>query len=76
MKWYDIEPSDALDLVLPTDDIDAPLNELGAPCPWPWEPQQLVDVPLGQYHCSYCGGMQLAGVRHFDENELDDKPQE
>lgn len=47
-------------------DITAPLNELGERCPWPWEPQQLVGVPMGQYHCGYCGAMVIAGVPHLD----------
>lgn len=72
MKWYDIEPRDAVNIILPTDEIEAPLNEMGEPCPWPWDPQQLVDAPLGQYHCPYCGGMVMAGMRHFDNRDLED----
>lgn len=65
--WRDIEPEDAINLVLPTEDgMRGPLNEMGEECPWPWEPQQLVGVPLGQYHCGYCGGMQVAGTPHID----------
>lgn len=64
--WHDIEPKDAADIVLPRDDITGPINELGEPCPWPWDPQQLVGAPMGQYHCPYCGGMQLAGLPHLD----------
>lgn len=48
---------------------DLPLNEAGEPCPWPWEPQQLTGVPLGMYHCPYCGAMVLAGVTHPDYRE-------
>jgi hypothetical protein len=67
MKWHEIDPSDATDLNLADrTDIDAPLNEMGERCPWPWEPQQLVGVPLGQYHCPYCGAMCVAGVPHPD----------
>ena len=65
--WSDIDPLDAVSLNAKTDpDILAPLNEIGEECPWPWEPQQLVGVPLGQYHCPYCGAMVIAGVRHVD----------
>jgi hypothetical protein len=66
MNWYDIAPVDAVDLELPREGITGPLNELGEPCPWPWEPQQLLGVPLGQYHCRYCGAMVVAGVPHPD----------
>lgn len=67
MAWTDIEPSDACDLDLTRDlHISAPLNEQGERCPWPWEPQQLVDAPIGQFHCSYCGAMVMAGVPHID----------
>lgn len=66
-RWSDISPADAVALDLTTDlTIAAPLNEEGERCPWPWEPQQLVGAPLGQYHCGYCGAMVLAGVPHID----------
>jgi len=71
--WTDIKPEDAVDLVLPHSDIIGPVNSNGTPCPWPWEPQQLVGVPMGQYLCSYCGEMEIAGVRHSDwSGEVDD----
>jgi hypothetical protein len=73
MKWSDIDPIDAVDIVLPRDDIEGPINELGEPCPWPWEPQQQVGVPLGQYHCPYCGGMVIAGQPHLDYSDLDEQ---
>ena len=66
VKWHEIPPAEAVDITLPTDGIDGPLNEAGEPCPWPWEPQQLKGAPLGQYHCPYCGGMVVAGVPHPD----------
>lgn len=70
--WQDISPAeaeaDALNLAVHTD-ITAPLNEAGERCPWPWEPQQLVGVPLGQYHCRWCGAMCVAGVPHPDYRE-------
>jgi hypothetical protein len=66
-SWRDIEPVDATDINLAERlDITAPLNEAGERCPWPWEPQQLVGVPMGQYHCRYCGAMCVAGVAHPD----------
>lgn len=66
-RWTDIEPSDATELDLSKDlTITAPLNENGERCPWPWEPQQLVGAPIGQYHCDYCGAMVIAGIPHLD----------
>jgi hypothetical protein len=71
MRWQDIAPKDAVDIWLPDrPDITAPLNELGEPCPWPWDPQQLKGAPLGQYHCPWCGGMQMAGIEHMDWSEI------
>jgi hypothetical protein len=67
--WTTIEPADAVDIVLPCDDIKGPLNSLGKPCSWPWEPQQLVGAPLGQYHCGFCGEMVVAGIAHPDYSE-------
>ena len=69
-SWRDIDPKDVVDFNLETDlSIDAPLNEAGERCPWPWEPQQLVGVPMGQYHCGYCGAMVVAGMSHVDYRE-------
>ena len=66
-EWFDIAPADAVGLDLTKRlDITAPLNEEGERCPWPWGPQQLVGVPLGQFHCEYCGAMCMAGIRHPD----------
>jgi hypothetical protein len=70
--WTKIEPENATDIVLPRDDINGPVNELGEPCPWPWEPQQLKGAPMGQYHCGYCGAMVVAGMQHIDYTGLDD----
>jgi len=67
---YDVEAALDLDLSKRTD-IYAPLNENGERCPWPWDPQQLKDAPIGQYHCPYCGAMCLAGLPHPDYAELD-----
>lgn len=69
-SWYEIHPADAKDIVLPADDITGPVNEMGEPCPWPWDPQQLVGAPLGMYHCPYCGAMVVAGLPHPDYAEL------
>lgn len=70
IHWSEIRPADAHELDLSVRlDIVAPLNEMGERCPWPWEPQQLVDAPLGQYHCGYCGAMVLAGRPHLDYRE-------
>ena len=67
IPWHTIEPKDAISLDLTARlDIDAPRNEEGERCPWPWEPQQLVNAPLGQFHCCYCGAMVLAGIPHLD----------
>lgn len=70
--WYDIEPADAVNIVLPAEGIVGPLTMEGDPCPWPWEPQQLVGVPMGMYHCPHCGEMCVAGVPHPDYREAPD----
>ncbi|MCY0917039.1 hypothetical protein OS965_02460 [Streptomyces sp. H27-G5] len=68
-RWTDITPQEAaaqrLDLARDIH-ITAPLNENGERCPWPWDPQQLVGAPIGQYHCGYCGAMVMAGMPHID----------
>jgi len=67
IPWHAIGPADAVDIDLAVRlDIDAPLGVEGERCPWPWEPQQLVGVPLGQYPCKYCGTMVVAGFPHLD----------
>lgn len=69
-NWYDITPADAKGIDLHERfDITAPLNEVGERCPWPWEPQQLLGAPIGQYHCAYCGAMVIAGMRHIDHGK-------
>lgn len=65
-RWTEIAPIDAVEIELPHPDIEGPLNEVGEPCPWPWDPIQLRDAPLGQYHCPYCGAMVMAGLDHID----------
>lgn len=72
--WYDIEPKDATNIGLPRPDIRGPLTFDGQVCPWPWEPQQLTGAPIGQYHCSYCGEMVIAGLPHVDYSDPDDRP--
>lgn len=71
VRWQDIKPTDATKISLPHTlpdgtVIEGPMNEIGERCPWPWDPQQLVGAPMGQYHCPYCGGMQVAGLEHMD----------
>lgn len=69
-RWQDIDPRDAADIDLSDRlDITAPLNDEGERCPWPWGPQQLIDSPIGMYHCEHCGAMVLAGVEHLDYAE-------
>lgn len=68
-SWHEIPVEEAVDIRLPTEGITGPVNEMGEPCPWPWDPQQLDDAPLGQYHCPYCGAMVLAGFPHLDYAE-------
>jgi len=67
VKWTDIEPKDAVDIDLSVRlDIEAPISDTGERCPWPWDPQQLLGAPMGQYHCGYCGSMVMAGIPHLD----------
>ncbi len=68
--WYDISPAEAVDIDCTLrPDLSPPKNEIGEVCPWPWEPQQLVCAPLGQYRCPYCEAMCVAGVRHPDYSD-------
>lgn len=83
-QWTDIPPADATELDLSKDlTITAPLNENGERCPWPWEPQQLVGAPIGQYRCGFCGAEypgddnfvgQLCGLpkEHFGEHRCEE----
>ena len=64
--WSTICPQNAVDIILPREDITGPVNEQGEACPWPWQPQQLVGAAMGQYHCAYCGAMSIAGLPHPD----------
>lgn len=75
LRWQDFTPEEArgdtesgrppINLAIRLD-ITAPLNEEGERCPWPWGPQRLTGVPIGQYHCPYCGAMVMAGMEHID----------
>lgn len=70
LYWFNISPKDAQSLDLSKRlDIVAPHNEAGERCPWPWDPQQLTNAPMGQYHCAYCGAMVIAGIPHLDYSE-------
>lgn len=74
--WSDITPADAAGLDLTQHpEITAPVNEFGERCPWPWEPQQMKDVPIGMYHCPYCGAMVIAGLPHVDYSKTTDIPE-
>lgn len=72
VSWELIPPKNAVDLVLPIPTVVGPRNEMGEPCPWPWDPQQLVEMPIGQYHCGYCGAMVVAGVSHLDYSGINE----
>lgn len=72
IEWNELTPEEAAEnelVCIEGSSVIGPINELGEECPWPWEPQQLGGTPMGQYHCGYCGGMQLAGVEHSDWRE-------
>jgi hypothetical protein len=51
-----------------------PVNELGEPCPWPFDPIALRGKPIGQFHCPYCGAMVLAGLPHIDYSTVVGRP--
>jgi len=34
----------------------------------PYEPEHLVGVPMGMFHCPVCGDMLLAGLKHPKRN--------
>lgn len=66
-SWRDLDPDDAFDIdCRERPDLNPPHNEEGEVCMWPWEPQQLVGVSMGMYHCNYCGAMCVAGLPHPD----------
>lgn len=39
--------------------------------PCPELPELLLGLPIGQYHCPYCGVMCLAGIAHMMPDEVD-----
>lgn len=63
-------PNDAVDIILPNDELEGPLTSDGEECPWPWDPERLANTPLGMYHCGYCGEMVMAGLPHPDYRGL------
>lgn len=70
-SWEEFTPKEAANLSLDLgkeelQHIKAPLNEIGERCPWPWEPEQLGGAPIGQFRCSYCNAMVMAGMKHVD----------
>jgi hypothetical protein len=76
VHWTQISPKIAANLPLDVleNDVVLPIVDFGFElpnnqCPWPWEPQQLAGAPMGQYHCSYCGSMECAGIPHSDLRE-------
>jgi hypothetical protein len=74
VNWYDIDPKDAVSIdCTKRPDLNPPVNEEGEVCPWPWGPQQLVDAPIGQHHCEYCGAMCMAGMRHPDYTDANEE---
>lgn len=69
VPWSDFTPKEAAENGLACVEgspVQGPFNEMGDECPWPWEPEQLAGAPMGQYHCGYCGGMEVAGIPHSD----------
>lgn len=43
-----------------------PLTMDGESCPNPIEPMLYIGQPIGMFHCSWCGDMQVAGFTHTD----------
>lgn len=77
MKWFDVLPLEAINIDCTTrPDLDPPVNEEGEVCAWPWMPEWLVGVPIGQFHCGFCGAMVVAGVRHPDYRDMPEPPHE
>jgi hypothetical protein len=74
--WTTIAPADAIEISLPEVGIIGPLNEMGDPCPWPWDPPQRAETPIGLYHCPFCGAMVVAGMDHTDYRERLERPEE
>lgn len=41
----------------------------------PFEPQHLIGVPLGMFHCEVCGDMVCAGFAHPRRKDMDPPPE-
>jgi hypothetical protein len=40
----------------------------------PFDPEPLIGLPLGMFHCEYCGEMVLAGMAHPDYSLIEPPP--
>ena len=49
---------------------DAELDRLIQEDQCPYEPEHLIGVPLGMFHCPLCGEMVVAGIDHPRERAL------
>lgn len=38
----------------------------------PYDPREMLGLPIGMFHCPECGEMVLAGLEHPDYSLLDD----
>jgi hypothetical protein len=38
----------------------------------PGKPELLKNVPLGMYHCEYCGTMVITGLTHPTDKQVED----
>jgi hypothetical protein len=36
----------------------------------PGKPELLKDLPIGMYHCEYCGAMVIAGLSHPTDEQI------
>ena len=57
---------------MPTEEIDKLIAEDNCP----FEPELLLEVPLGMFHCNVCGEMVVAGCPHPRIKNLDIEPNE
>ena len=46
------------------------LGSVGPDCD---DPMQMVGLPIGMFHCGWCGVMQIAGVPHINCTTCDGK---
>lgn len=73
-SWRDYTPDMAEAMHLNLDerpDIEAPYNEEGERCPFPWVPERHLGTATGMFHCPYCGAMVLAGKPHIDYGPIE-----